>query len=106
MNMANIQLIINSLKTIAAQPYHGTVSSRKTLHHVAFDRLQGSAKQVAAILTQNPNPNRDQRENLMNQISAMKKDVNSYCPSTAGTEPILSAFNKASTEWELYVKHG
>jgi hypothetical protein len=98
MNMANIQLIINSLKTIAAQPYHGTVSSRKT--------LQGSAKQVAAILTQNPNPNRDQRENLMNQFSAMKKDVNSYCPSTAGTEPILSAFNKASTEWELYVKHG
>jgi dihydroorotate dehydrogenase len=71
---------------------------------VAFESLQGSAEQVVAILEQNPTPNGDQQENITAQFRAMKKNVNIYCPKTAGTDDVLRAFNKALTEWEELVE--
>ena len=88
---------------IAGAVYKGQPSSRKSLHQIAFERLKGSAQQVAAILTQNPNPNRDAQENIGSQFTAMKKDVDAYCKKTDGTDDILRAFNKASVEWGLLV---
>lgn len=102
--MANATVIINSLNTIVNAAYMGRPSSRKSLHELAFERLQGSAEQVAAILTQNPNPNCDAQENIASQFAAMKKDVDAYCAKTAGTDDVLRAFNKASSEWELLVR--
>ncbi|MDM0109791.1 hypothetical protein QTH97_33080 [Variovorax sp. J22R24] len=99
--MADVGLIINSLNIIANAQYQGRAQSRKSLHQIAFERLQGSAQQVAAILTQNPAPNADTRENLQSQFDAMQKDVNSYCTNTDGTHDIVRAFNNASVEWEL-----
>jgi hypothetical protein len=74
------------------------------LHQLAFEGLQGSAGQVAAILTQNPRPNRDQQENVDGQFANIKKNVNVYCPKTDNTREVLLAFNNASTEWTLLVK--
>lgn len=101
--MANVKLIISSLNVIRNATYKGHPSSRKSLHQLAFERLQGSAEQVAAILTQNPNPNRDAQENIGSQFTAMKKDVDGYCMKTGGTDDVLRAYNKASVEWGLLV---
>jgi hypothetical protein len=99
--MADVQKIIRSLTTIATAQYAGQVGARPTLHQQAFNRLQGSARQVAAILTQNPAPGRDQIENLKSQFAAMQTMVNDYCAQTAGTEAVLKAFHEASVEWAL-----
>jgi hypothetical protein len=102
--MANVQRIIDSLRSIAAENYMGRATSRKSLHEIAFDRLQGSATQVADILAQNRNPNSDTRENIQMLFDSMKKNIDTYCLKTAGTEPILSSFSKAQSEWEALVK--
>lgn len=101
--VADIQLIISSLRTIANAVYQGPASSRKTLAHEAFDRLQGSAKQVADILTQNPQPTSDQKENLQAQFNTMQSNVEAYVPKRTGVEDIISAWNKAKFEWDLLV---
>lgn len=91
--MANIQLIIDNLQIIVDAGYKGKASSRKTMHELAFDKLQGSAEQIVSILTQNPNPNRDTTENLQTQFDAMQKNIKAYCSNTAETEDVLRAFN-------------
>ncbi len=104
--MGNVNTIIAQLNIIAAARYKsvhgGPASSRKTLHEQAFDKVKGSAQQVSSILGQNPNPNRDQKENITAQFNSMKKNVDVYCPKTAGTDNVLRAFNKAFAEWELF----
>jgi hypothetical protein len=102
--MADVNLIIAQLNIIGAAQYKGSPSSRKTFAEESFDRLKSTAGQVATILTQNPNPNGDQQENIGESFKAMKKGVESYCPKTPGTDDVLRAFNKASTEWDLLVK--
>ena len=103
--MADVNLIINSLNTIANAAYQkvheGPPSSRKTGHQIAFEALQGTAAQLAAVFGQNPAPNRDSRENIAAQFAAMKKNVDVYCVKTEATHSVLNAFNKASVEWEL-----
>jgi hypothetical protein len=104
--MADVNLIINSLNTIANAAYHKPhddrpPSSRKTGHQIAFETLQGTAAQLEAVFRQNPAPNRDSRENIAAQFAAMKKNVDVYCAMTVETRPGLIAFNNASTEWEL-----
>ncbi|MGE0680276.1 MAG: hypothetical protein AB7P69_05125 [Candidatus Binatia bacterium] len=103
--MADVNLIINSLNTIANAAYHkvhdGPPSSRKTGHQIAFEALQGTAAQLAAVFGQNPAPNRDSRENIAAQFATMKKNVDVYCVKTVETRPVLIAFNNASTEWEV-----
>lgn len=101
--MADVNLIIAQLNIIGAAQYKGSPSSRKTFAEESFDRLKGTASQVATILTQNPALNADQRENIGTMFTAMKKAVDVYCPKTAGTDDVLRAFNKASTEWNLLV---
>ncbi|MBK6973021.1 MAG: hypothetical protein IPH26_08740 [Sterolibacteriaceae bacterium] len=101
--MPDVKKIVKSLNDIGKATYKGSASSRPTLHQQNFDRLQASAKQVAAILSVNPNPNRDSRENIDSQFAAMKKSVDVYCTKTAGTEDVLSAWNKAYAEWQLFV---
>jgi len=108
--MADIDLIINSLHTIATAPYisvkGGPPSSRKTGHQLAFEALQGSAGQVEQILRANRNPSRDSQENITAQFDTIKKNVGAYCPKTEGTDDVLRAFNKASSEWELFCSGG
>ena len=101
--MADTTKIVNALNVIANATYQGQPSSRPSLHQQNFERLRGSAEQVAAILTANPNPNRDQQENINSQFDAMKKAVDAYCTKTAGTENVLLAWNRASTEWQSLV---
>jgi hypothetical protein len=62
--MADSSKIINALNVIAGASYKGRDSSRTTLHRNNFDRLQGSARQVAVILAANPYPRPDTVENL------------------------------------------
>lgn len=100
--MANVQLIITSLNTIANARFVGPpVGAQPTLRHKAFDRFQNSARQVATILTQNPNPGPDGRTNITAQFAKMQEGVRTYCSQAAGTEDVLRAFNKASSEWQL-----
>ena len=102
--MADINLIINSLHTIATAAYQkvheGPPSSRKTGHEVAFDQLKGAAEQLEAIFRANAAPSRDSQENIAAQFVSMKKNVDVYCAKTGATDAVLRAFNKASTEWE------
>ncbi|MGA7780544.1 MAG: hypothetical protein WCA85_22970 [Paraburkholderia sp.] len=102
--MANVQIIIDALRDIASENYMGHPSSRKSMHELAFDRLQASATQVADILDQNRVPNNDMKENIQAQFESMKKNVDSYCLKTAGTEPVLIAFSKAQAEWDALMK--
>jgi hypothetical protein len=99
--MADIQLIINSLTTISNAVYQGAPSSRQTLAETAFNRLKGSAQQVATILQQNQNPNNDMIENLEAQFTSMGNDVGTYITKRQGVENILLAWNKAKYEWDL-----
>ena len=101
--MADVNLIINSMNIIANAQYQGRAQSRKSIHEIAFDRLQGSAQQIAAILTQNPAPNADTRENLQALFDGMQNDVSGYCTKTDNTTDIVRAFSKAGAEWELLV---
>jgi hypothetical protein len=101
--MADVNLIIAQLNIIGAAQYKGSPSSRKTFAEESFDRLKSSAGQVAIILTQNPNPTPDQQENITAQFATIKTGVDAYCPKTPGTDDVLRAFNKASTEWNLLV---
>lgn len=99
--MADINKIINAMNLIGGASYKGRATSRTTLHRENFDRLQGSARQVAVVLMANPAPGPDTLENLKAQFNAMKKAVDGYCTNTAGTEDVLSAWNKAWSEWQL-----
>lgn len=104
--MADVDRIINSLRTITTETYHSVhegqpPSSRKTGHQLEFEKLQGTAAQLAAIFTANRAPNRDSRENIAAQFDAMKKSVDIYCVKTTGTRPVLTAFNDAFTEWQV-----
>jgi hypothetical protein len=99
--MSDIQKIIRSMNTIASVQFAGRPGAQPTLQQQAFARLQGSARQVSQILTQNPNPSRDIKENLSAQFASMQKNVTAYCSQTAGTEAVLKAFNDASVEWQL-----
>ncbi|HWL56268.1 MAG TPA: hypothetical protein VNQ78_06270 [Paracoccus sp. (in: a-proteobacteria)] len=103
--MADVALIIDCLDKIAAAGYHsvhdGPPPSRKTGHQLSFETLQGSARQVAAILRQNPNPNVDMKENISTLFDAMNKIVSSYVQKTDGTRNILIWFNEAKVEWGL-----
>ena len=102
--MADVNLIISSLDFIAKAPYIGAPSSRKTLHETNFDGLRGTARQVAAILSQNAALSSSSRENIQSQFESMDKAMKSYCAATAaGKESLLSAFNNASVEWQLLV---
>lgn len=102
--MADIGKIISALNDIAGAAYaqSGPVSSRPTLHRTNFDRLQGSARQVSAILTANPTPSRDSQENIQSLFDSMKENVNHYCLKTSGSEPVLVNWNKASSEWQAF----
>ena len=107
--MADVRKIVKSLNDITKAKYQKVhdgkpPSSRKTGHQLAFETLQGSAGQVATILTQNPKPNRDQQENIGMQFGTMNKNVNVYCVKTENTRDVLMAYNAASTEWSLLVK--
>jgi hypothetical protein len=106
--MADAAEVVRNLNIIVNAQYHsvheGPPSSRKTGHQLAFEALQGSAQQVVAILTQNPQPNNDQQENVSSQFAAMKKNVDVYCQKTVETRPVLLAFNNAETEWKLLVQ--
>ncbi|AFL89204.1 hypothetical protein Terro_2972 [Terriglobus roseus DSM 18391] len=103
--MPGVNDIINDLTSISGAQYvkvnAGPPSSRKTGHQLAFEALQGQAGQVAAILRQNPVPNRDQKENINAQFLAMKKNVGLYCVKTDNTRDVLKAFNNAETEWQV-----
>jgi len=104
--MADVNLIIRSLDTIATATYlsvtgQPSTSSRKTARELAFDGLTGSAEQLKNIFMQNPKPNSDQRENIAAQFATMKAAVDNYCVKGSGTESVLKAFNDASTEWEV-----
>jgi len=99
--MADVNLIINSMNTIANAQYQGRPQSRKSLHEIAFDRMRGSAQQISAILTQNPAPNPDTLENLQTLFDGMQNDVSGYCTKTDNTTDIVRAFSKASAEWQL-----
>ena len=101
--MADVKKIIDSLNVIVKAKYKGTPSSRPTLKEQAFKRLQGSAEQVAAVLTQNPNPSTDQKENISAQFATMAKNVESYCTDLDGTTDVFVAFQAANTEWEKLV---
>jgi hypothetical protein len=102
--MADINLIIANLNIIASAQYMGPQTARPTLQQQSFDRLQGSAAQVAAILTQNPNPNPDQQGNITAQFAAMEKAVTAYSQAQfANSRAIVSAFSYASTEWQKLV---
>lgn len=105
--MPGVQEIIANLNIIVNAQYKsvhgGPPSSRKTGHQVAFEELQGSAGQVAAILTQNPKPNGDQRENITAQFETMKKNVDVYCVKTNDTRDVLKAFNNAETDWKALI---
>jgi len=105
--MPGVQDIIANLNIIVNAPYKsvhgGPAPSRKTGHQLAFEALQGQAGQVAAILTQNPNPNRDQQENITAQFATMKKNVQVYCVKTDDTRDVLKAFNNAETDWQVLV---
>jgi ABC-type transporter Mla subunit MlaD len=102
--MANIQTIINSLRVIAAAPYQGRAQSRKSLHQINFEKLQGAASTVANILEQNNPPSGDTIENLAAQFDSMKAEVEGYCSKTEGAEDVLRAFSKASAEWDLVMR--
>ena len=102
--MADVQKIINSLRVIAAAPYQGRVQSRKSLHQINFEKLQGAADTVANILEQNNPPSGDTIENLAAQFDSMKSEVEGYCSKTEGAEDVLRAFNKASSEWDLLMR--
>jgi hypothetical protein len=105
--MPGVQDIIANLTIIAQAQYKsvhgGPPSSRKTGHQLAFEALQGQSGQVAAILTQNPNPNRDQRENITAQFETMKKNIGVYCVKTDDTRDVLKAFNNAETDWQILI---
>lgn len=105
--MGDVKKIINALTDIGKATYQKVhdgkpPSSRKTGHQLAFESLQGSAGQVAAILKQNPKPGRDQRENIGSQFAAMDKNLKVYATKTTSRDVIL-AFNRASTEWMVLV---
>jgi hypothetical protein len=106
--MPGVQDIIANLNIIANAQYKsvhgGPPSSRKTGHQLAFEALQGQAGQVAAILTQNPNPNPDQQENITAQFATMKKNVQVYCVKTDDTRDVLVAFNNAETDWQVLIR--
>ena len=101
--MADIQLIIQNLKTISNTDWPGRPQSRKSGAQRSFEELTGSAGQVANILEQNPNPSADSIENKSGQFGAMKNCVN-YLGKTDGTERVLAAWSRASTEWENLVQ--
>jgi hypothetical protein len=102
--MAKVKNVIEQLNVIANAAYMGPASARPTYHKKGFDRLQGSASQVADILTQNPNPNDDQQENITAQFDTMDKAVELYCKNTRGTKDVRKAFDKASKEWNKLVE--
>lgn len=106
--MPGIQDVIANLNIIAHSQYksvhEGPPPSRKTGHQLAFEALQGQAGQVANILGQNPNPNRDQQENITAQFVTMKKNVGLYSTHTDGTREVLKAFNNAETDWQVFIK--
>ncbi|MGH9328329.1 MAG: hypothetical protein ACRD2B_16800 [Terriglobia bacterium] len=104
--MADVPKIIKNLRYIQNANYNGPVTAQPTFHRTNFDRLQGSAQQVADILSQNPNPNRDQKENLRAQFQAIGKAAELYCGEDMGKIDILKAFQAASGEWELLDSEG
>jgi hypothetical protein len=89
------------MNTIANAQFAGRPGAQPTLQQQSFARLQGSAKQIAQILAQNPRPSADIKENVSAQFAAMQKNVSAYCSNIAGTEAVLKAFNDASVEWQL-----
>jgi hypothetical protein len=101
--MADVQKIIDSLNVIVKAKYKGSPSSRPTFKEQAFKKLQGSAEQVEAILTQNRNPTPDQKENISAQFETMEKNLESYCVDLDGTQDVFAAFQRASTEWAKLV---
>lgn len=101
--MADAQKIIDSLNVIVKAKYKGSPSSRPTLKEQAFNRLQGSAEQVAAVLTQNRNPTADQKENISAQFGTMEKNLESYCADLDGTQDVFAAFQRANSEWEKLI---
>ncbi len=103
--MADIPLIIKSLTRITTIKYDGQASSRKTLRQICFERLQGSAKGIAVILTQNPNPDSDSRENIQGLFDSLKKDLKEYSQNSPDAAALLKAFNAASVEWGLFLNN-
>jgi hypothetical protein len=89
------------LTTISNAACQGAPSSRQNLAETAFNRLKGSAQQVATILQQNPILTHDQIENMETQFTSMAKDMGTYTTKRQGIENILLAWNKAKFEWDL-----
>ena len=103
--MANVQSIIAAMQTIVNSAYQkvhaGPLPSRPTGHMLAFRNIQGNAQQIHAILSQNPNPSRDSRENIEGLFASMGENVRVYCQKTDATRPVLIAFNNAYTDWQV-----
>jgi len=102
--MPDVNIVIDNLDTIATAQYQSTdpsrpAPSRKTMHHIGFDNLQGAAARVRDTLRSNPVLTADMKENITASFAAIKDGVDGYCPKVATASTILVAYNRASSEW-------
>jgi hypothetical protein len=106
--MGNVNSIIAQLNHIVSATYEAPPNSppapsRKTLHRINFDNLQGAAADLARSLTNKPNPDDDAQENNGNQYALIEGAVTSYCKNTQGqTDDVWNAFVAIQLQWEAF----